>query len=213
MEAQSTTTPPYGQRLLPRLIDERADQGWQRPWASIPRSKDLSQGFRDISYREFSNAIDRCAYWIKDNIGISTTFEPLVYFPGASLDIRYQILVMAAVKTGHIMFFVSHRNSIDAHVSLLQESAAIRIIVPTIEPPALPALLQRCSIEKVTIPELEYFLDIELTLPPLRLFGDFSKWRGKSMLMLHTSGSTGLPKVILIRHGYFETCDAFHLRP
>jgi acyl-coenzyme A synthetase/AMP-(fatty) acid ligase len=213
MQTPTITTPAYGRRLLSRLIDERADQGWQRPWASIPRSKDRTQGFRDITYREYSNAIDRCAYWIKDTIGTSTTFEPLVYFPGAALDIRYQILVMAAVKTGHVMFFVSLRNSIDAHVSLLQESAAIRIIVPGVEPAALPALLQRHPIQKLTIPEVEYFLDAKFTLPPLRLSGDFSEWRGKPMLMLHTSGSTGTPKVILIKHGYFETCDAFHLRP
>ena len=91
----------YGRRLLSTVIDQRAETGHQRPFASIPISDDVRNGFQDISYRVFANAINRCALWIKQQIGLSSDFETLVYI-GAN-DLRYQILCMAAVKTGHVV--------------------------------------------------------------------------------------------------------------
>ena len=99
--AMADSTPQYGRRLLSAVIDERAEAGHRRPYASIPRSKDAKDGFQDISYRVFANAINRCALWIKEKIGTSSNFEPLVYL-GYS-DLRYQIICMAAVKSGHIV--------------------------------------------------------------------------------------------------------------
>lgn len=83
------------------VVDERAAENYQRPIASIPRSSNVKEGYRDISYAAFSNAINRCANWIWMTIGTSSTFEPLVYL--APNDFRYQILAMAAIKTGHVV--------------------------------------------------------------------------------------------------------------
>jgi acyl-coenzyme A synthetase/AMP-(fatty) acid ligase len=83
------------------VIDERARDNHKRPYASIPNSNNVKDGFRDITYRTFANAINRCAIWLKDEIGISTSFEAMVYIGPA--DLRYQILCMAAVKTGHVV--------------------------------------------------------------------------------------------------------------
>ena len=90
----------YGTRLLPNVIDARAREGFERPYASIPISNDPSDGFRDISYAQFANAINRCAQWILDSIGRSETFEVLVYL--GPQDLRYQIICIAAIKTGHV---------------------------------------------------------------------------------------------------------------
>lgn len=91
----------YGKRLLTHLIDERAASNHARPFFSLPNSSDPADGFRDISYAEFANAVNRCARWILENIGRSSSFETLVYI--GPPDLRYQILVMAAVKTGHVV--------------------------------------------------------------------------------------------------------------
>jgi acyl-CoA synthetase (AMP-forming)/AMP-acid ligase II len=37
----------------------------------------------------------------------------------------------------------------------------------------------------------------------------FGEYRMKPWILLHTSGSTGIPKVITIRHGYTTTIDAY----
>ena len=93
--------PECGQRLLVTLIDQRAAANHARPYYSIPVSQDASAGYRDISYRTFSNAVNRCAHWIIRTLGRSSHFEPLAYL-GAP-DLRYQIFLIAAAKTGHVV--------------------------------------------------------------------------------------------------------------
>lgn len=101
-ERQSTTKStqkvPYGERLLNNVIDERARSGWSIPYASIPRNGKTEEGYEDISFSRFANAIDRCAHWLRSEVGTSTTYEPLAYM--GPLDLRYQILAMAATKAG-----------------------------------------------------------------------------------------------------------------
>ena len=89
----------YGRRLIPHLIDERAQNGWEQPFTSIPRSSDPSDGFRDISYRQFANAINHCARWMQQNLAKSSDSNTIAY-TGPS-DIRYGILTIAAIKTGY----------------------------------------------------------------------------------------------------------------
>lgn len=91
----------HGRTLLSTVIDQRAEANHQRPFASIPISNDVHNGFKDISYKIFANAINRCALWIKQQLGLSSDFETLVYL-GAN-DLRYLLLCMAAVKTGHVV--------------------------------------------------------------------------------------------------------------
>ena len=93
--------PDYGRRLLSSIIDERAQTGHKRPYASIPVSDDIDDGYRNITYRRFANAINRCALWLRGLIGTSQNFETLVYIGPA--DLRYQIICMAAVKIGYVV--------------------------------------------------------------------------------------------------------------
>ena len=94
--------PQCGRRLLSHLIDSRAAAKHTRPFASIPRSNNVQDGYRDISYALFANAINRLAHWIHDEIGEpDRECEPLVFLaPG---DFRYQVFTMAAVKAGYIV--------------------------------------------------------------------------------------------------------------
>lgn len=88
-----------GRRLLTNVIDDRARRGHPIPYVSIPVTTNPVDGYRDITYREFARAIDKCAWWIKGEMGTSNTFESLIYV--GAFDLRYHILAMAVVKTGH----------------------------------------------------------------------------------------------------------------
>lgn len=92
---------PYGQRLLIQVIDERAAAGHSRPYASIAQGGNFEDGFQDVSYGSFANAINRCAHWLLDRFGCSSSYETIAYI--GPLDLRYNILAMAAVKTGHVV--------------------------------------------------------------------------------------------------------------
>lgn len=89
-----------GRRLLPVLIDEIAKASPEKPFISIARTSDPQDGFQDIGFGTFARAIDRCSWWIEDNLGRSTDFETLfTYLPAQ--DLRHAILVLAAIKTGY----------------------------------------------------------------------------------------------------------------
>lgn len=87
--------PGCGHRLQPVVIDARARDTPDKPWASLPLDDyDLSKGFEDISYATLASAIDRMAWFIEKHIGKSSTFETIAYL-GVS-DIRYHIIQVCA---------------------------------------------------------------------------------------------------------------------
>ena len=95
------TSPPVdvGKRLLPVLIDDIAASDPERVFASIPLTTEPSAGFRDVNFADLSKAIDRCSWWVKEQVGRSTSFETVAYI--GPLDLLYHILAFACVKTGH----------------------------------------------------------------------------------------------------------------
>ena len=91
--------PVYGQRLIPHLIDDIAHNNPSRTFCSLAKSGDISDGFQDVSYGAFANAINRLAWWIEENLGKTSTFETLSYI--GPPDLRYIVLTIAAQKTGY----------------------------------------------------------------------------------------------------------------
>lgn len=80
-----------GKRLLPVIIDQLAHEDPDRPWGSIPRNDyDLSQGYTDISYAAFANAINKLAWMVEKSVGRSDHFETIAYL-GTS-DVRYHMV-------------------------------------------------------------------------------------------------------------------------
>ena len=93
--------PNCGKRFIPTLVDEIASTDPQRVFASIPKTSNVADGFEDISYRVFANAVNRCARWLKNELNVH--IEPQVVLYLGPLDLRYLIIILAAVKAGHIV--------------------------------------------------------------------------------------------------------------
>lgn len=90
---------PFGERLLPQIIDAYAQSEPERVYAMVPHSTDLTHGFRKITMRQLASAVDVIGWWIDRQIGHSDCFETLGYM-GAT-DIRYGIFFFAAIKCGY----------------------------------------------------------------------------------------------------------------
>ena len=90
-----------GERLIPALIDLlAADPAVSRPWAVRPRdSDDLSEGFVEVSYKEFANAIDHAVVWLGGVLGACQGVGEAFAYQGPS-DLRIPVLVVAAAKVG-----------------------------------------------------------------------------------------------------------------
>jgi acyl-CoA synthetase (AMP-forming)/AMP-acid ligase II len=94
-----TPAPEYGRRLIPNIIDERAESDPTKAFASIPRSKDLGDGFVDITYALIANAINRASWWLSHSMGNTETSEVFAYL--GPNDLRYPILLVATMKCGY----------------------------------------------------------------------------------------------------------------
>ena len=91
--------PNYGARLLPQVVDELAQSNPDRVYMSIPKSSDISQGFRNITMREMALAANHMDWWIEEHLGRGKDFETIAYM--GVPDIRYAVLFLAAVKCGY----------------------------------------------------------------------------------------------------------------
>ena len=95
-----TRRDPPGKQLLNNVVDRIARVTPDLVYAELPKSSvDLSQGFRQVTYRQFANAIDGIAWWLRDKLGLSKTFETLTYI--GPNDLRYNLLLLGAVKAGY----------------------------------------------------------------------------------------------------------------
>lgn len=92
-------TPRYGRRLIPILIDEAAQEKPNDVFAFIARGLDTEEGFQTVTYRQFANAINSCAWWLEARLGTSNKFDTLAYFGPSSL--LSCVVMIAAIKTGH----------------------------------------------------------------------------------------------------------------
>lgn len=68
-----------GKRLLANVIDFYSSNDPTRVWATAPvDDEDLSKGYKDITYKEFANAINHASWWLK---GKSLATAPTVRIP------------------------------------------------------------------------------------------------------------------------------------
>lgn len=89
----------YGQRLVPHIVDGEALSNPNRVVYMIPSGAKFSDGFRNVTVKQFADAVNRASFWMEGYIGKSTSFETIGYSgPG---DLRYFIFVIAAIKVGY----------------------------------------------------------------------------------------------------------------
>jgi acyl-CoA synthetase (AMP-forming)/AMP-acid ligase II len=110
--------------------------------------------------------------------------------------------------------FLSPKNSVEGALEVLA-AAKCDIWVKPREQAYLPMVedfLQQRSMQVLEIPELDELLDAESAefFPYSKTFDEASR---DPFCVLHTSGSTGLPKPVSWSHGLIGTMDAVRLLP
>lgn len=92
---------PYGRRLLPTLIDQIAVQDPERECLLAPRSSEPSDGWKVITWKALSNAVNRAAHRIVDLFGKPEPGTiPTIAYIGHN-DVRYVVTMVACVKAGY----------------------------------------------------------------------------------------------------------------
>ncbi|KAH8655420.1 hypothetical protein BX600DRAFT_515242 [Xylariales sp. PMI_506] len=198
----------YGRRLLPIVVEEAAAERPDRVAYSFPITDNPAEGFHDITNRRYANGVNRTAWWIEESFGKPEPRSfPSIGYIGPN-DLRYAMLTIAAVK----MLFLSPRNSVDGHLAVIDRCGCDLWVLPAQRLGHVDEVLEKRPMNTVPLPEQ---LDLlrEDAVPKYPYHKTFADARQDPFVVLHTSGSTGLPKPIIVPNGSLATPDAHHLLP
>ncbi|KAH7403880.1 hypothetical protein BKA64DRAFT_462232 [Cadophora sp. MPI-SDFR-AT-0126] len=203
---------PHGRRLIPTTIDQLALTSPSKLFACIPKTSTLSDGYRDVTYRDLARGIDRAAAWIEERFGVEGEglFGTLAYV-GVS-DLRYFFFMVGAGKVGFKTLLPSPRNTLEGQLSLFNTTDCKAVLISEDYP--IPAdLITASEIQLITVPSLDSFLEKDGDVKHYSFNQTFEEAENDPFTVLHTSGSTGLPKPVVLKHGWFSTMDAVQEMP
>ncbi|KAI0973343.1 acetyl-CoA synthetase-like protein [Xylaria arbuscula] len=194
----------YGRRLMPCVLDQLARTVPSKLFAAIPKTGDLLDGFQDVSVSEIARSVNFVAHWIEQRFGRGENFETLAYI--GIPDLRGVIVFCAAVKCGYKLLIPSPRNPPSTNLSLMHQTTCTKLVY-AIEVAPLTKVLVNLD-PGLSTEALPDFVDMLGSSSPLYAYEkDFDKAENEPILVLHSSGSTGLPKPITMTHGSFAVMD------
>ena len=187
---------------LPSIVDSRARTDPDRlHGASTWIGEDGKLQLRKITYSNLSDAVNRCAQWLEDRFGKSADFTTLAYAGPA--DYRYLIVTMAAAKTGHKALLLAPWNSTVAQLKLLAECDCDIFLAAGDSARVkhdLVAITAQRKMQVCQFPMLDWLLDGP-SPPPYPFDKTLDELRDRDYVVIHTSGSTGLPAPMTYTYG------------
>ncbi|ROW18114.1 hypothetical protein VPNG_00182 [Cytospora leucostoma] len=186
--------------LLPNVVDRLARE---RPDAEYAEWVTATSVVR-ITYRQLANIINGLSWWLVEQLGPGPhgPNRDVLAYVGPN-DVRYGALVLAAIKAGYVLFVTSPRNSPAAHRALFDHVQCRTFITSDPVPPPAHAILDAVKpLRHLTVPSVEELLSKEIK--PYVLSKTYQELRDDPFVVMHTSGSTGLPKPIIWTQ---ETCN------
>ena len=110
------------------------------------------------------------------------------------------------------MFYSSPRNRPDVQVALLEKLNCTILFTPEKMSDATKVVLEHRKMNKYILPDLDYFL-AEEAVKPYPYNKIFEEARKDPYVVMHSSGTTGTPKILVLKQGTVAAHDAFQLFP
>ncbi|KAI0532164.1 hypothetical protein GGR58DRAFT_491137 [Xylaria digitata] len=202
--------PDYGKRLMPVVLDELAKTDPSRLYAAIPKSTDVKDGFRDITAADVARCVNFMALWIEQKLGRSSSFETISFI--GIPDLRGAVIFQAAVKCGYKLLLPSPRNPPSTNASLMGQTNCVTLLyTPEVEPLVRPLQELKSDLRTEAVPSFDEMM--KSTPAEFPYSKTFDEAYNDPVVVLHSSGSTGLPKPITMTHGSFAVLDNEHNLP
>ncbi|KAF2085480.1 acetyl-CoA synthetase-like protein [Saccharata proteae CBS 121410] len=199
----------YGHRLIVPLIDQKARETPDAVYCQIPTGSDFKSGMRHVTWAQFARAIDQASWWLEEQLGKSDGSFPTISFIGLNSPL-YFILAAASIKTGYKILFNAPRNSVEAQLYLFDQTDCKALLRgPKSQ---VQGILAARDIRCITTPSLDDLLGAE-NVKHYPYTKTYEEAKNDPTIVLHSSGSTGPPKPIVIRNGAMTTMDAHHMLP
>ena len=184
-------------RTITELVDLRAEENPLAPIISYP-SKGLE--YVDYSYSDLQSYTRNAAALLAQNIAVrQSSYEPekVVALLGPS-DFAYFINAVALSRLGFTVLYLSTRLADAAYISLLNATSCSNIIY-------YPSFEQTVNALKKSMPQLGAYLRLteqqySQTMPYQGSALDPDHENQKICWVIHSSGSTGMPKPIYQTH-------------
>ena len=71
--------PPYGDRLVPQIVDTRAQNEPNRVVYLTPSGPDVKHGFHEVTAQQFAKAVNKVAWWLESELGKGEGFPTVAY--------------------------------------------------------------------------------------------------------------------------------------
>ncbi|KAI0098556.1 hypothetical protein GGR51DRAFT_538180 [Nemania sp. FL0031] len=196
---------PKEPKLLPIAIDEIAAQEPESLYGKYPADlANYAVGFKSVTFPQLANAINGVAWWLENEVGRGGDGPtPTIAYIGPN-DFRYVFAFVGAIKAGYKLFLTSPRNSLAAHLALLENLDCTTIIVAGPVLPIIDEILKTRSMRLLKMEEMENLMNNPSQPYPYQKAPD--KAKGDGAFVCHTSGTTGIPKPCVYTHEFVLRC-------
>ncbi|KAM0297090.1 hypothetical protein HYE67_011378 [Fusarium culmorum] len=193
--------------VLVKFVENIATNEPERPFVFIPSGDKAQDGWKPVTYVQLNNAINYMAHSLSKTITRSPGDEefPTIAYIGSN-DMRYTIMLFACIKAGFKALFISPRNTPMVQLSLFEATRCNALYYTESMSAAISPCLDQRSMQSFTIDSLDHFLNVESSPFPYNRSIDQSRF--DPLVVLHTSGSTGIPKPIVVKQGSFYVFES-----
>ncbi|RLL93364.1 hypothetical protein CFD26_101118 [Aspergillus turcosus] len=199
-----TVNPP--QRLLATVVDSLAIECPTRRFCLIPNGTEVHQGFREVTFKDLCRAVNTVSWWMEKHLGSSIKGETIAYL--GSNDIRYIILMLASHKTGCTIFFPSTRLSNEAYDSVFGATRSKMLLFSPEKHHIVSGFTGPSkSISSLEVPSVTEMLNDNSNVKHYCFTSTYEEMEDKPAFIIHSSGTTGMPKPVSLTHGFLATID------
>ncbi|KAJ5945718.1 NRPS-like enzyme [Penicillium verhagenii] len=192
-------------KLLAAEVDLLAKSDPGRRFGLIPRSGQIEDGFREITFRDLARAVNAMSWWMEKNIGKPTQGETISYL--GNNDVRYIVFMLASHKLGYTIFLPSTRLSNEAYANVLGVTNSTKMLFSHEKLQRVLEINECVTIDPVEVPGVTEIFDDICGLDHYPFEKTFEEIEDQVAFMIHSSGTTGMPKPVHLTHGFLGTWD------